>query len=434
MHYRDATTENLEAALRDTRSRTLALIEGLDSQQLLGPKLSTTNPLCWEIAHTAYFHELWVLRHLGQRPEILPDSDSLFDSISIPHETRWDLPLPSMEDTLQYMEDVLSAEVSQLNNIKLENSAKYFYLLALFHEDMHGEALTYTRQTLAYPAPAHMHHQTSADGSRAPENEDIEVAGGPFLLGAERNGEFTFDNEKWAHRITLPPFRIARYAVSNQDYAEFVEASGYTTRAYWCDAGWQWRKERDLECPVYWRKDSNHSWYTRRFDQWHTLALAHPVIHVNWYEARAFCRWANRRLPSEAEWEFAAACNPEDVTAGMPRKRRFPWGDEACGDCANLDAKGFGLAAVNAHPEGDSVLGCRQMLGNVWEWTESTFQPYPGFSPDCYTEYSRPLFGQTKVLRGGGWATRSRMIHNTWRNYYGPGRNDVFAGFRTCAK
>lgn len=434
MHYKEATAENLEAALRDARSRTLALIEGLDAEQLLGPRLSTTNPLCWEIAHTAYFHEFWVLRHLGQRQEILPDSDRLFDSISIPHETRWDLPVPSMEDTLQYMEDVLSAEVSQLDEIKLENSAKYFYLLALFHEDMHGEALTYTRQTLAYPAPAYLGNPAPANGTSAPENEDIECAGGQFLLGTKRNGGFTFDNEKWAHRVTVAPFRMARHAVSNQEFAEFVEARGYTTREHWCEAGWQWCQERDLECPVYWRKDSDHSWYARQFDQWQALALAQPVIHVSWYEAKAFCRWANRRLPSEAEWEFAAACNPEEGTSGMPCKRRFPWGDEACGDCANLDARESGLAAVHAHPAGDSALGCRQMLGNVWEWTDSTFQPYPGFSPDCYTEYSRPLFGQTKVLRGGAWATRSRMIHNTWRNYYGPDRNDVFAGFRTCAK
>ena len=433
MHYRDATAENLETALQEMRSRTLALIKGLDEQQLLGPRLSTTNPLCWEIAHTAYFHELWVLRHLGQQQEILPDSDRLFDSISIPHERRWDLPLPSMVDTLKYMNDVLSAEISQLNQIELDDSAKYFYLLALFHEDMHGEALTYTRQTLAYPAPAYIQHQALSDEADPPGNEDIEVQGGQFLLGMERNGEFTFDNEKWAHKVTLAPFRIARFAVSNQDYVEFVEAQGYTTEKYWCEAGWQWCQESALECPVYWKKDSDHTWYARQFDQWHELALAHPVIHVSWYEAKAFCRWANRRLPSEAEWEFAASCTLDDEAAGMPSKKLFPWGEDTHEDRANLDARGPGTAAVDAHPAGDSALGCRQMLGNVWEWTDSTFEPYPGFSPDWYAEYSRPLFGQTKVLRGGAWTTRHRMIRTTWRNYYGPERNDVFAGLRTCA-
>ena len=433
MQFKEATAENLERALQDTRSRTLALIEGLDGQQLFGPRLSTTNPLCWEIAHTAYFHELWVLRHLGQQQEILPGSDRLFDSISIPHERRWDLPLPSMAETLGYMNDVLSAEISQLNCIELDHTARYFYLLALFHEDMHGEALTYTRQTLAYPAPGYLQHLAPVEDGTPPANEDIEIQGGTFMLGMERGYEFTFDNEKWAHKTAVAPFRIARYAVSNQDYAEFVEARGYSMEKYWCEAGWKWCREQGLECPVYWKKDSDQTWYERSFDQWHELAMAHPVIHVSWYEAKAFCRWANRRLPSEAEWEFAAACNPKDRTNGVPPKHRFPWGDVSREDCATLDAMTPGTAAIHAHPGGDSALGCRQMLGNVWEWTDSTFQPYPGFSPDWYAEYSRPLFGQTKVLRGGAWTTRRRMIRNTWRNYYGPERNDVFSGFRTCA-
>ena len=434
MNYRHATAENLTAALLDARSRTLALVTDLDEQQLRGPKLSTINPLCWEIAHTAYFHELWVLRHLGKQQEILPGSDELFDSISIQHERRWDLPLPDIAGTLRYMDDVLSAELLQLNQIELEDSAKYFYLLALFHEDMHGEALTYTRQILAYPAPGFMQEKAPAGHTGAPANEDIEIAGGRFMLGTERNGEFVFDNEKWAHKVALAPFSIARYAVSNQDYAEFVEAKGYTTEKYWCQEGWCWRCEQGLECPVYWKKDSDHTWYARQFDQWHALALPHPVIHVSWYEARAFCRWANRRLPTEAEWEFAAACNPENQTDDVAHKTVFPWGDDASANCANLDSAGSGTAAVDACSGGDSAPGCRQMLGNVWEWTDSTFLPYPGFSPDWYTEYSRPLFGQTKVLRGGAWTTRGRMIRNTWRNYYGAGRNDVFAGFRTCAR
>jgi gamma-glutamyl hercynylcysteine S-oxide synthase len=115
-------------------------------------------------------------------------------------------------------------------------------------------------------------------------------------------------------------------------------------------------------------------------------------------------------------------------------KRRYPWGDAPPDPgYANLDGGALGTIDVAALPAGDSAFGCRQMLGNAWEWTDTVFEPYPGFTPDMYRDYSMPLFGQTRVLRGGCWATRSRLIRNTWRNYYGPDRNDVFAGFRTCA-
>jgi iron(II)-dependent oxidoreductase len=159
------------------------------------------------------------------------------------------------------------------------------------------------------------------------------------------------------------------------------------------------------------------------------------VIHVNWHEAQAYCRWAGRRLPSELEWEVAAAGEPTaDGLALRQHKRRYPWGDSPpTPEFANLDGLALGTCDVAALPAGDSAFGCRQMIGNVWEWTETLFGPYPAFVQDMYADYSQPLFGNTRVLRGGGWATRGRLIRNTWRNYYGADRNDVFAGFRTCA-
>jgi gamma-glutamyl hercynylcysteine S-oxide synthase len=155
-----------------------------------------------------------------------------------------------------------------------------------------------------------------------------------------------------------------------------------------------------------------------------------PAVHVNWYEAQAYCRWAGRRLPTEAEWE-AAASGP---TGRGGRKRRFPWGDGGpTADRANLDGLALVCVGVAGHAAGDSPCGCRQLIGNVWEWTADDFGPYPGFVPDPYKEYSAPWFGDHKVLRGGCWATRGRLLRNTWRNFYRPERRDVFAGFRTCA-
>jgi iron(II)-dependent oxidoreductase len=163
------------------------------------------------------------------------------------------------------------------------------------------------------------------------------------------------------------------------------------------------------------------------------------VLHVNWYEADAYCRWAGRRLPTEAEWETAASAEPSaggrrgDALA--PTKRRFPWGDATpTPDRANLDWRAMGCVDVGAFPAGESAFGCRQMIGNVWEWTSDDFAPYPGFEVDPYQEYSEPWFGTHKVLRGGCWTTRSRLLRNTWRNFYRPDRRDVWAGFRTCAR
>ena len=244
-----------------------------------------------------------------------------------------------------------------------------------------------------------------------------------------------FDNEKWAHPAVIRPFRIALAPVTNVEFAAFVEDKGYLRREWWRDEGWLWREQARAEHPLYWQREAGGRWYRRRYDELVPLEEHHPVIHVNWYEAEAYCRWAGRRLPTEAEWEVAASAEPSrDRRTVGGRKRTFPWGeDPPSPTVANLDACAGGCIGVGALAAGDSAFGCRQMIGNVWEWTNTTFGPYPGFVPDPYKEYSEPWFGTRRVLRGGCWATRSRLIRNTWRNFYTPDRRDVLAGFRTCA-
>ncbi len=426
-------TQDLILQLEDARSRTLTLIKGLDDAQLMGPRLPIVNPLRWEVGHAAYFHEYWVLRqHLGEAPG-RPDVDTLYDSITIFHDERWDLPLPPMPETLAYMRRVLEREQAHLTDDGADPKRDYLVQYAVFHEDMHTEAFTYTRQTLNYPAPA-IGVSPDPAWEAGSLGGDAEVPGGTFHLGGRPEDGFVFDNEKWAHPLEVAPFRIARAAVSNGEYADFVDDGGYGRRGLWDDEGWSWLESAGLEHPVYWRRGPA-GWEIRRFDQWQPLPLSAAVIHVSWYEARAYCRWAGRRLPTELEWEVAAAGQPAADGRGLaPEKRRYPWGDARPDPTrANLDGGALGTIDVGALPAGDSAFGCRQMIGNAWEWTSTVFGPYPGFTPDMYQDYSQPLFGETRVLRGGGWATRGRLIRNTWRNYYGPERNDVFAGFRTCA-
>lgn len=417
---------------QDAHERTLALIEGLNSEQLMGPMLATVNPLRWEIGHAAYFYEYWVLRQHLKQPPIRADSDELYDSITIDHDDRWHLPLPTLQETLQYMQTVLEHVQSCLTE-GVDRRRDYLAQYAVFHQDMHNEAYTYTRQTLSYPPPniARPEHQILQAGALS---GDTSIPGGTFMLGANTDDGFVFDNEKWAHPVEIKPFSIAKATVSNTDYADFVEAGGYHQKDYWDEAGWQWLQQSGLQQPVYWRKKGS-GWQIRSFDEWIDMPMNAALIHVCWHEARAYCRWAGRRLPTEVEWEVAAAGEPSaDGLSLSSHKRHFPWGNTPPrADQANLDGYALGTVDVGAHAAGDSAFGCRQMIGNVWEWTGDTFGPFPGFEPDMYRDYSQPLFGITKVLRGGAWPTRGRMIRNTWRTYYGPDRNDVFAGFRTCA-
>lgn len=435
-----STELKASACVADARQRTFDLVVDLSDSHLLGPRLATVNPLLWEIGHVAWFQEKWVLRHAAKRPPIRDDADALYDSAAIPHDTRWDLPLLRREQTLRYMEDVRDRVLEHLQKRQPDPELLYFVLLSVFHEDMHTEAFTYTRQTLGYPPPRLGESASAPEalhGVREPGPDisgDTEIPGGTFQLGAEPDGSFVFDNEKWAHPVELRPFAIARSPVTQAEFAAFVDDDGYRQPRFWSEQGWRWREQAAAAHPVYWQREAAGSWLRRDFDRWVALEPRRPVLHVNWYEAEAYCRWAGRRLPTEPEWEAAAAAEPDAsgrrVTSS---KHRYPWGrDVPTPQRAQLDWGTLGCANVDDFVEGDSAFGCRQMIGNVWEWTTDDFLPYPGFTVDPYKEYSAPWFGNHKVLRGGCWATRSRLIRNTWRNFYLPNRRDVFAGFRTC--
>lgn len=424
----------LAAWVRDARQKTLEVVADLSDEQLMGPQLRIVNPLLWEIGHVTWFQEKWALRHAGGESPIRADGDALYDSAAIAHDTRWNLPLPSRTDTLAYLTAVRDRVLERIDQGNLTENERYFITLGVFHEDMHTEAFTYTRQTHAWSAPVFSGLEPVSPDEPGSLRGDVEVPGGRFLLGALRQEPFVFDNEKWAHPVEVQPFAIARAPVTQAEFAEFVEGKGYSRQEFWSEAGWQWRQAVAAEHPVYWKREAAGRWLRRSFDHWEPLEPHRPVLHVNWWEAEAYCNWAGRRLPTEAEWEVAASAVParngKEFAEG---KRRFPWGDDAAtSDRANLGWRAMGAMDVNALPAGESAFGCRQMIGNVWEWTATDFGPYPGFEIDPYREYSQPWFGTHKVLRGGAWPTQPRLLRNTWRNFYTPERRDVWAGFRTC--
>ena len=347
--------------LRAARERTRRIADDLRGERELGPKLGIVNPPRWELGHVGWFQEFWCLRGGAESAEsILPNADLLYNSAKVAHATRWDLPLPSFDATLAYRDAVLEKLLHALGKNPDPNAA-YYARLAARHEEMHAEAFFYTRQTLGYPAPG---GEAESPGEVRAQG-DVEMPGGVFRLGATPDAVFAFDNEKWSHAVALEPFRIARGLVTNAQYVEFVEAGG--------------------PVPVYWRKQGG--WQVRRFERWIALPMQEPVMHVSWNDAQAYCRFAGRRLPTEAEWECAAMT-------------------------------------------GEGIEG---LYGRAWQWTASAFLPYPGFVRDPYAEYSEPWFATHKVLRGGSFATPRSIAHARFRNFYMPERADVFCGFRTCA-
>ncbi len=438
---------DLKEQLKEARRKSLGLFQEMNESELVGPQGRIYCPPLWQLGHVAWFHERWALREFDGRDPMIPGVDDLYDSFQVEHKDLWSLEYPSAEKTIRYGDQVLEEVLDLLDRHPNSERLQYFCRWGLFHEDMHLEAFLWMWQALEKPVPSFLQVLGTGGGAKAHEapirtllegtdelvvaeqGGDVPFRGGTFRMGAEQDEPFVFDNEKWAHEVEVAPFAMAMHCVTREDFARFVDDNGYERPDLWSEEGRSWLKRTERKMPIYWRRAANGRYEKLRLGAWEPLQGSKPVMHICWFEADAYCRWAGRRLPTEAEWEYAASM---DESAGM--KHHYPWGgaDQAA-LMANLDLQRAGTIEVFRYAEGDSPMGCRQMLGNVWEWCADNFKPYPGFEADMYEDFSLARFGSHKALRGGSWASRARFVHNTLRYWAEPDRYDLFVGFRTCA-
>ena len=414
-HVRTAGRDVLSLALMDARNHTLHLVSQMEAAfggggDLAGqrapvaspPGSAPISPLLWTLGHMGWFQEWWIARNLQRHrgtsadplaarlASVEPQSDAWWNPSAVPHDARWTLALPASPTIKGYLLETLESTLDLLEKTPDEHDALYFYRLALCHEDMRGEELIVLAQTLGLPL------QLVMPAPVAPR-DPVLVPATRWTLGSTPEQGFSFDNERPAFEVPVPEFEIDSQAVTWAQFVEFVDDGGYDRAELWHPEGWRWLQEKAADAsqdggrrgPRYVDQIgvASGAVMQTRFGKPMRMLGGQPATHVTWWEADAWCRWAGRRLPAEVEWEVAA----------------------------------------------HTALGRGWRWGDVWEWTGTTFRGYPGFEVGPWRDYSQPFFGTHKVLRGASFATRARMKHPKFRNFYAPERDDVFCGFRSCA-
>jgi iron(II)-dependent oxidoreductase len=416
------------AALAEARERTLLLVEGLAEDELERVHSPLMSPLVWDLGHIAAFEDLWLVHRYGDRPLLRDDLADVYDAFETPRAGRGALPFLRPAAAREYLQEVRDRTLEVIEERGVGDGI--VHELVIRHEQQHNETMLQTMQlahlggfrTTGNLAPRRARNPNQP--TRCTGLELLPVPPGPCTIGASAKG-FAYDNERPRHRTDVRDYLIGRTPITNATYLTFVEGGGYERREWWSDEGWAWKEEYDITKPGAWTADRGAEWRLGRLGP---LDPDAPVVHVSWFEADAFARAHGARLPTEFEWEKAATWDQETDSA-----RTFPWGEDrpTPGQHANVDHLHGGPAAVDAHPDGASPCGALAMIGDVWEWTSSHFGGYPGFAAHPYREYSEVFFGTDyRVLRGGSWATRARVITPCFRNWDFPQRRQIFSGFR----
>lgn len=415
--------DRLLSAYMAVRGRTHALVAPLSAEDCCVQSMPDASPAKWHLAHTTWFFETFVLS--AYEPGFAPFHPAfrvLFNSYyqgvgqQHPRPQRGLLTRPALPEVLAYRADV-DARVTRLLQSPAAEVAgaalRALVELGLQHEQQHQELLVTDIKHLLSCNPL-----WPAYGALGDERPDaiaglpawVRQDGGLVEIGHAGQG-FAFDNESPRHKVYLAPYELASRPVSNGEYAAFVAAGGYREPAHWLAEGWDWRAGLGLEHPLYWRQQGGR-WSEFTLGGARTLHADQPVVHLSYYEADAYARWAGARLPTEAEWEAAAA-----ATA--------PQGHFA-------DSGALHPRAAEAPGRGGVDAGLLQLYGDVWEWTQSSYAPYPGFrpAPGAVGEYNGKFMVNQYVLRGGSCATPAGHVRATYRNFFPAAARWQFSGMR----
>ncbi|MEG4007345.1 ergothioneine biosynthesis protein EgtB [Microcoleus sp. Pol11C1] len=415
--------------LQECRRGTFKLFTDIDYDTFCRQAHPDFSPVGWHLGHIAYTEDLWLLQRCAGLEPVLPQYHQLFAADILPKKQR--VFLPTLPEVELYLDAVRKKVLDYLEVAPIDKQERLWRFI-IQHESQHCETVAFVLQM----------HRKKEEGSSATDLTDfrdvtdrrnkkggrliadyqlpitdspaIEIPGGEFYMGSD--AAEALDNERSRHLCYLEEYSIDRYPVTCRQYRDFMESGGYQNPDWWSADGWKWLQGEAVSQPLYWSENPAFN--------------NHPVCGVSWYEAEAYCNFIGKRLPSEAEWEKAASWDATNQTY-----RIYPWGEEPPkGSLCNHGNNIANTSPVDAFPKGASAIGCYDMLGNVWEWTASTFDAYPGFESYPYRGYSQVYFdGEHRVLKGGSWATFPQALRSTFRNWYYPGVRQIIAGFR-CAK
>ena len=435
--------ETIYRDLQQCRRSTFQLFSGIDYDTFCRQAHPDFSPVGWHLGHIAYTEDLWLLQKCGGFKPVFPEYHQLFAADILPKQER--VYLPTMPEVELYLDAVRKKVLDYLEIAPIAQQERLWQFI-IQHESQHCETVAFVLKMqgergsaadfvadltdvtdvtdvtdrvkkaagrlitdselpiLNYPLPI-THYQLPIP------NSAIEITAGEFYMGSDRIE--ALDNERSRHLCYLDKYAIDRYPVTCSQYRNFMDSDGYQNPQWWSTDGWKWLKVHLVDRPLYWSENP--------------ACNNHPVCGVSWYEAEAYCNFIGKRLPTESEWEKAASWDAVNQT-----QRIYPWGEES----PNLSLCNHGnhlanTAPVDKFPKGASAVGCCDMLGNVWEWTASIFDAYPGFKSYPYTGYSQAYFdGEHRVLKGGSWATPPKTLRSSFRNWYYPGVRQIIAGFR----
>ena len=400
----------------EVRRHTTGLVQPLSPEDCTAQSMPDASPAKWHLAHTTWFFETFVLE--AHEPGFAPFApafrvlfNSYYNGVGArhPRAQRGLITRPSLAEVLAYRADVDARMLHLLSTPGQDAALCALVELGLQHEQQHQELLVTDIQHLLSCNPMHPVYRSpqsvAADAEAAPPLVWHAFAGGLTEIG-HVGDSFAFDNESPRHTVYLHPYALASRLVTNAEFAAFVDDGGYRNPAHWLAEGWDWRVAQGLEAPLYWQRVGAG---------WHQFSLAglcplrhgQPVVHLSYFEADAYARWAGARLPTEAEWEHATALLASGTAGRGPR----------------TDA---------LHPSAARGVGLEQLFGEAWQWTQSSYAPYPGFraAEGAVGEYNGKFMVNQYVLRGSSCATPAGHARASYRNFFPATARWQFSGVR----